>query len=182
MPKDFGEEYQPLLVKERKDGKRTKVCDELQSSFTPEDPHKAPGLPAFLNECTSPPSFFLFFANFWDLTFCSVIWTPHEQKSTLNIAHLWEILKMKAWTHYLAADCTVLSFGWVVWAVFQRFPAVTSVIVASALSPSLLFWLNGHSDYLKLDYQVFFSVFRNHLLEPGYVYNHYKILCWLHST
>lgn len=59
MPKDLGEEYQPLLVKEHKDGKRTKVCDWFQSAFTPEDPHNAPGLTAFLNECTFFPKFLL---------------------------------------------------------------------------------------------------------------------------
>lgn len=47
MPKDVGEEYQPLLVKEHKAGKRPKVGDGLQSAFTPEN-HKAPGLTALL--------------------------------------------------------------------------------------------------------------------------------------
>lgn len=125
-------------------------------------------LPFWMN-ALFPPSFFLFFSNFWDLTLYSLIWKPHPEKSTLNISHLWEILKMKASTHFLTliAEWRKTPCCWLhrcfsvlagccglFWSLLQPLPV--SVIVASALSPSLLFWLNGHSDYLKLDYQVFF--------------------------
>lgn len=109
-----------------------------------------------------PSSFFSFF---WDWT--SLIWTPHQEKSAVNILHfLRELLKMAGinsssltaeWskladTLWLAA----VSAGWcgLFWSLVQLLPV--SVTVASALSPSLLFWLNGLSDYLKLDYQDFF--------------------------
>lgn len=51
MPKDLEDEYQPLLVKEHKVGKRAKVCDGLQSAFTLEN-LKTLGLAALLSYCS----------------------------------------------------------------------------------------------------------------------------------